>query len=308
MSPLTQKLSSGANTPEPFSGGPLSDFEDKPIRGKAAAALLPALRRFEFPGKFRLLKHVSKPRSGCTVSTFPGGVRLHLDMKQRVEREYFQGLADLFELSLVRRFLASGGDAVDIGGYIGLWAITEARAVSGSGGRVLVVEPHPIHCQRIRENIELNGCTNVVVVDAAASDEAGFAKLAVLHEEGSGWSTLSSKSELPPIAQLDVRTTTVDAEVARYRLEPSFVKIDVEGWELAVLRGMTQTLARRPVICCELGVETAVPVAKQLEPREYVALRVDRRRLVRRLAAGWSNVFFVPSERLSEIPRRLVHD
>lgn len=101
----------------------------------------------------------------------------------------------------------------------------------------------------------MNGCTNVQVEEIALGDTEGRAKLYVVRGKETGCNSLR-----PP----DVREPTDATEVMVERLDHyadendllrvDFVKMDVEGAELAVLKGATEMLERRPrpVVFCEV--------------------------------------------------------
>ncbi len=284
---------------------PLSDYDRAPIRGPLARALVHLLRRVEFRGKFQLRRFVSVPHTGQTVVRAPGGARLRLDMQEQLERDYYFGLLDQFELGISHRLLRAGGDAIDVGAHIGLWAITAAQALRGQG-RVLALEPYPLSYARLLENVRLNGCENVIALQAAASEKPGRAELSVLDEEGVVWSTLRPDPPVPAIRGIEVETTTVDEQVARLGLRPTFVKMDVEAWEPAVIRGMPKTLDLRPVVFSEVWPSTYEEIGGEFERREYVVLRLVHNRLEPGLPSGYWNAFFIPKERRGEIPERFL--
>ena len=78
-------------------------------------------------------------------------------------------------------------------------------------------------------------------VGAAVADCDGFAELIVASTSGD--SRLAGTAERS--ATINVPTVTVDSFCARERIRPAFIKIDVEGAELAVLRGARETILDR---------------------------------------------------------------
>jgi FkbM family methyltransferase len=143
----------------------------------------------------------------------------------------------------VRRTLRPGDTFVDIGANIGYYSVLASRAVTGDGN-VVAVEASPDFAQAIRGNLIMNNCTNVRVVNVAASDRSclvpfyqpsrynrGNTTSVCVGPRESPQFTIGSKS-LPEILTPD--------ELQRARL----VKIDVEGSELAVVRGLIPALPR----------------------------------------------------------------
>ncbi|WP_435612153.1 FkbM family methyltransferase [Streptomyces sp. bgisy159] len=147
----------------------------------------------------------------------------------------------------------------DIGANVGFHTVLGSQRV-GSEGRVYSFEPLPGNVEALRHNVRISSSLNVSVMPCAITDRVGTAMLAPAREPF--WARLNS---LPPPpgarAAIPVRCWSID-KLVRYgqiRL-PHVVKIDVEGAELSVLRGMADTLAEaRPAIICEVhgtGEET----------------------------------------------------
>jgi FkbM family methyltransferase len=282
----------------------------------ASKLLLPVLRRVEFPGKRRLRRHLSMPQNGFYDVEFGHRLRMRLDASERIQRDHLAGLYDRRELGLVRRLLRDGGDFVDVGAHIGLYSVTAALALR-ERGRVLAFEPNPSARAQLEWNLDLNDCTNVIVLGAAASSAPGTALLHVPDTPNPSFSTLGDAG-FPEGEPVPVELTTVDAEVERLGLAPAVVKNDAEHHELPVLRGMARTLAHEPAILVEVGPETAEPTRKLLEG--WAVFRVDPLRLTRVTLltppngkpprgvelippVGSFNALFVPPKRLAAIGR-----
>ncbi len=138
----------------------------------------------------------------------------------------------------------------DLGAHAGYHTLQGARAV-GPSGRVLAVEPDPSVCRSLREQLATNGLTNVTVVEAAVSDEAGSTRLVVRAADDTRGSALDSVHN-PAIRnsrglKLEVSSTTLDALAARFP-SPHLLKMDIEGSEAAALRagGQLWEGSRRP--------------------------------------------------------------
>jgi FkbM family methyltransferase len=235
---------------------------------------------------------------GTALARFSGGVRLELDLRESLQRDYLFGLYDRHELSLVRRQLRAGGDFVDVGAHIGMYTIVAALALRGRG-RVLAFEPNPAARAQLERNLARNGCDNVLVRECAVADALGEAFLHVPGTPDPSFSSLEA-GRFDEGEGVRVETTTIDHEVAAAGLWPAMVKIDVEGSELRVLDGMEQTLERRPVLLVEVSADSVAEVELRLHGLGYHGFRVGRRRLEPGLAGGRGlfNALFVPDERL----------
>lgn len=150
----------------------------------------------------------------------------------------------------LERLARPGDTAIDIGANIGTTTLCLARSV-GAAGRVISFEPLPSNFAMLRSNVEANGF-HVDAWSLALSDHTGIG--CMLESEGqAGQAQMEDVAFDPPGKQswlgpakgkrIEVETTTFDrwAEGQQIR-SASVCKIDVEGSEEAVLRGMYDSL------------------------------------------------------------------
>lgn len=220
-------------------------------------------------------------------------------MSESLQRDFYFGLLDLFELGLVRRILsARGGDFVDVGAHIGVYSVTAAQTTNG---RVLAFEPHPGTREQLERNLRLNG-SNAIVVAGAAGAVSGEAVLHVAVGGDASWSTVADDGRFGASdAEVTVPVSTVDEEVARRGLLPTVVKIDVEGQELDVVAGMGAALAGLPALLVEVSPESAAALESRLARAGYRGFRIERSRLVDGEAGGRGiyNALFVSADHAS---------
>jgi FkbM family methyltransferase len=171
---------------------------------------------------------------------------------------------DPAELRFICDFLQPGQVAVDAGCHKGAYTYWMRRQV-GSAGAVYAFEPQPRQVAYLREVFSAMEYDNVVLVPAALSDTPGQMSLYIPTGAGQthfasleqgAWSQEqgdnSNPSLLAPCSRLTVEVTTLDTVFIDQPRGPSFMKIDVEGHELAVLHGARQTLAKyRPTLLIE---------------------------------------------------------
>jgi FkbM family methyltransferase len=167
------------------------------------------------------------------VSTLPEGERVRLSARYR----HLSWNPE--EYAAFRAAVRPGATVLDVGANVGAYTVLFARWV-GDSGRVVAFEPAPGSIAGLREHVRLNGLSNrVEIVDAAVSDGVGSA---IFDCEGvSGANALVPGAAGP--GAITVATTTLDAFCADRGLQPTVVKIDVEGAELDVLRGGRRVLA-----------------------------------------------------------------
>jgi FkbM family methyltransferase len=106
-------------------------------------------------------------------------------------------------------------------------------------GHVYAIEPGKKNFEFLQKNIKTNSFENIVVVNAAIAESSGYQNF----HENSAWGYLESQG-----AKTDLGTTrvlTVDDFVTENKLSRcDLIKIDVEGFEDHVFRGMTETLQK----------------------------------------------------------------
>jgi len=146
----------------------------------------------------------------------------------------------------LRRLLKPGDVFVDAGANMGLFTVIAARLV-GPAGRVYAFEMMADTAASLRRNVDLNGATNVVVIERALSDTAGRTIRATV--PGVQWGAASIARVYDGAAQ-DVETTTLDHALSEISYV-CLIKMDLEGAELAALRGAAMTLMRTGAVIFE---------------------------------------------------------
>jgi len=143
---------------------------------------------------------------------------------------------------------------VDIGAHIGKYTLHASKEV-GEQGRVVSIEPHPLNYGVLERNISINNLKNVISLNVAASHEEMKINL-YLHHTSAGHSL---KPEMKPTTHwktqnlIVVSAEPVDQILSRLQLNADWIKIDVEGGEIDVIRGATETIRKdRPRIMVEV--------------------------------------------------------
>jgi len=195
----------------------------------------------------RLYWFWTKPKNNIftlEVGGIVGQFRIHTPEELRL----FEGDILLEKKSLERflSFVCLGDIIYDIGANIGLYTIFLAKAV-GEKGQVIAFEPGSQNFDRLRENMILNKLGNVRIFKKALGHATKKAKL---YGEGGRSSLISPPSERTDIDFQVVEMVRGDNFREKEDLPlPRAIKIDVEGYEYAVLQGLQRTLSL-PI--CEL--------------------------------------------------------
>jgi len=148
------------------------------------------------------------------------------------------------EMRFVLRELVAPGDVVfDCGAHHGTTAVLFALR-AGQTGQVTAFEPHPGNVRIIEENLRLNGLSTVRIEPKAIGARPQTVRL---RDRSNAAVAFASRPRGFP-----VEMTTLDAYAAAAGVRPTFVKIDVEGYEADVLKGATAVLAGLPKLSIEL--------------------------------------------------------
>jgi FkbM family methyltransferase len=144
------------------------------------------------------------------------------------------------ELDLLRDCIRPGDTILDIGGHIGLYTLEASRA-AGPDGRVVTFEPSSDNFALLEHNVMVNGCTNVVLVEAAVSYADGELTL-VLSDDNSGDHQITADVSSGRHTER-VRTVAIDSYCRDAAITSvDVVKMDIQGAEPVALAGALRTI------------------------------------------------------------------
>ena len=177
------------------------------------------------------------------------GLEMEIDPADAMDRSFYLGTYDPWLLHVLDLVLRPGDAALDVGAHKGYVALQLARRV-GPAGTVLAFEPDPRARRCLERNRDRNRMTNTVrVFDCALGDVHGEAEFAL--SDQLGWSSFHPNAEAQPAVRervaVAVRRLDDLIVAGAIALDPShlsFVKLDAEGAEPRVLRGMSGLLSR----------------------------------------------------------------
>jgi len=201
------------------------------------------------------------------------GARFEGTLSGLVQRAVFHfGVYEPNLTAWIADSLTAGDVFVDVGANVGYFSLLAASAV-GTSVRVVALEPAPSTFRALQANLARNGATNVRAVNAAAYDKEGTLPIfTVPTEEHAGGATIV-KAIGPREADVAARPLAdilTASEIARARI----IKIDVEGAEVAAVRGLLPALTAAPPgleIVVELTAATEGDVRAMLEPLGFNA-------------------------------------
>jgi len=144
--------------------------------------------------------------------------------------------------------VSRGMTVVDVGANVGVYTSLFSQLV-GSSGRVIALEPAPDNWRALDKALATNRWNNVEIYQVAAADQSRrmyFERSSY----NSGNNTLCVKNGHENTESVEV--VRLDDLLAGRKVD--FIKIDVQGWEAAVLRGGEQTLERNRPLCVRTEV------------------------------------------------------
>ena len=155
--------------------------------------------------------------------------------------------ADEPEFNRLGEWVGEGNWVVDVGANIGNYTLELSRLV-GPRGRVIAVEPLPATFHLLARHVALARCNNVTLLNVAASNGFGECRMTTPYFD----SGLPNPYQAKLSDDGDSAVVTIALDGLGVDAPVRLVKIDVEGHEMDVLRGMKGMIARcRPVLILE---------------------------------------------------------
>jgi FkbM family methyltransferase len=146
------------------------------------------------------------------------------------------------EYSAFRAVVRPGHVVLEAGANVGAYTVLFAQW-AGPAGRVIAFEPDPGAFAGLRRHVEINRLADRVDVQASAVSDGIEPCLPLALGESSGVSRIAPDGTAPGTRIATVPAVSIDAFCAEHRIRPDVIKIDVEGAELAALRGARATIA-----------------------------------------------------------------
>lgn len=194
----------------------------------------------------RGISHVY-PRARLYPALLKNGDHLFVDLSENMCHRYFydgECTNEEYTTAFFEKVLAPGDVFADIGANIGYFTRIAARLV-GEQGAVYAFEPMPAALRVLKENIQ--SFANVKLYEMALSAERGTGDFSV--KKHGDTSSLGVHSGAIRTIQVPIETLN---NVLKSESRIDVIKIDVEGYELEVLRGATDIIARlKPLLYFE---------------------------------------------------------
>lgn len=151
--------------------------------------------------------------------------------------KYILGTQEVYKTDAFVSHFREGDILFDIGAHVGYFSAI-AASINGGSGEIFAFEPRPMNIKFFRKHMKANNFSHVMLFEAAVGDcekEVGF-------DPGRG----SATGHVCTDGKMKVKQVWIDKMIKDGLIPtPDFVKIDVEGAEIDVLRGLADVITQR---------------------------------------------------------------
>jgi FkbM family methyltransferase len=218
------------------------------------------VQRFSFPKRglkyflkiMRLLRIADK----TYLKRLPGNIYMKVHPGEHIQQQLFwYGYYEKTVGIILKKILNLDSIFIDVGANIGHFSLL--AALQSPKGRIIALEPVSYLFNSLRENISLNKFSNIEAINIAAGDKEENRLIYLSGADNTGMSSFQ-KPENYSGKHETVKVVTLDSMSDNLKLPKiDVIKIDVEGNELAALKGMKEILRRvQPYILIELNPQT----------------------------------------------------
>lgn len=226
----------------PLSHRVISYLRDKDIRGVRKLSVV--LPKILLPNPQFVGEHILQTLHGLKLKINPS-------VDSGVELSVFEtGTYEKGILTFLKRNLNSGDCFVDVGANIGLMTLVASQCV-GNSGKVISYEAHPETVKILEFNLNLNSISNVEVCNYALGSTNCSSIIYDNWHINRGGASLIVKTENSAAYSVEIRRLDDSRDST---IHPKIIKIDVEGFELEVLKGAEETIKKfKPILIIELS-------------------------------------------------------
>lgn len=193
--------------------------------------------------------HYQYPK-GSKRRVVRNGISYLFDLSDMVDWFNYFGFREI-ERDNYYKLLDNNNVVIDVGANIGEFSLKTAKLI-GRLGRVYAFEPDPENFERMKSNVSLNPelSLRISVQKLGLGETPGQVKLAVVNSTNRGMNRVVNDAD----QFTNVPLTTLDMFAKSEHIHQiNWIKIDVEGYELKVLKGAEETIKQlRPSLFIEL--------------------------------------------------------
>ena len=215
-------------------------------RWSYAAGMETLIKKIPFATAFfRILYGRVKPDGIAIAAVRDFGFQMYVDPLDKWIGSMLltSGRYDPFESQVFSSLIHRGMTVVDVGAHAGYYTLLAASRV-GDLGRVFSFEPAPENYNLLLKNLSLNGVSNVFPQKKALFDRIGKCSFFLASENLGHHGIFTGRDGESVESEIEVETTTLDEFLSGRNETIDVIKMDAEGAEPMILRGMEGTLLR----------------------------------------------------------------
>ncbi len=162
-------------------------------------------------------------------------------------------VVDWEEFHLIKRYLRLSDKAADIGANMGFYTVWMSKFI-GVDGRLFSFEPDELNYSRLQKNIALNKLQKLVSASQMAVSDVNGQLPFTVGLDGENHITQKVSGDTTCI-----HSVSLDSYMEKEKVEAlAYVKIDVEGFEYAVLSGASNLLAAKKIDILQLEINQTI--------------------------------------------------
>lgn len=168
------------------------------------------------------------------------------------------------EVNLFKKIVKKGIKFIDVGANLGYYTLFVANLI-GDKGRVFAFEPDPYNFSLLLKSIKSNGFNNIECFNKAVAEKNGKLNLSLsLDLLGDHNAITDSEREV-----IKVDKVTLDSILQKEKID--LIKIDVQGTEELVLKGMRKIVSinKDIIVMCEFCPDLIL--ASNLDPQGFIS-------------------------------------
>jgi len=231
---------------------------------------------------------------------------------------YYLGFQDPKLTLFFLKNVNSGNTFIDIGSNIGYYSLL-AKNLVGPKGKIYSFEPTPRTFKILKENT--TNFKNIIINQLAVLNKERSVSFTDYGTQYSVFNTLNKRVEkdffkTKKTKTIKIKTVILDEYCKKNNIKPDFVKIDAEGTEYLILRGMFYILkSLRPIISLEVAggeewKENCQESIRILLNNNYqlFEIRADGKLIAHKIKKeyGYDNLVFIPEEKINLYPKLFV--
>lgn len=236
-------------------------------------------------GKSRIEKVIRRLKRKPIYYRLDNNLNLELDIIEFAQLDIIKyDWVEPVTKNLINKLLTTGACFIDVGAHIGFYSLFASKLV-GINGKVIAIEPQPENLSKLFRHIELNSINNIKPWACAVGDVHKTIEIPI--QPKSDRSKLSlTKINYDIVPKYQTTLYTLSEIIAAEGIKTiDLIKIDVEGYEFEVLKGLNLELNKPKNIIIEMlpnmiNTKKGIELLKYVERNNYIIKTVDGNKFV----------------------------